>query len=121
MTMKVSEIRPYGKKIDLTVKALKKNEEREVSSKLDGSTHKVTEALVGDETGTVLLTLWDDTIAKVEEGKSYKVTNAYASFFKNSLRVNIGRFGTIEESPETVENANEKNNLSEKEFSGRQA
>jgi len=119
--MKVSEIRPYAKKIDLVVRAISKNGEREVSSRLDSSTHKVTEALVGDESGTVLLTLWDDAIAKVEEGKTYKLTNAYASFFKNSLRINLGRFGTAEENAESVENVNSENNLSEKEFSGNRA
>ncbi len=110
---KVSELGPYQKKVDLVVKAVKKNEEREVTSRLDGSKHKVTEALVGDESGSVFLTLWDDAIEKVQEEKIYKISNAYTSLFKDSLRVNIGRYGSLEESTEKVE-ANTKNNVSEK-------
>jgi len=115
--MKVEEVRPFAKKIELTVKVLEKRDEREVTSKLDNSTHKVAEALVADETGSVLLTLWNEAIEKVEVGKTYKISNAYTSLFKNSLRLNLGRFGIIEESKESIENPNKGNNLSEKELS----
>jgi replication factor A1 len=115
--MNVDELKPYSKKVELTVKILKLNEIREVQSKLDQATHKVTEALVGDSTGTVLLTLWDDTIAKVGEGNVYNIGNAYTSLFKSSLRLNLGRYGTLEESSETIETVKEDNNLSEKELS----
>lgn len=113
---KVEELRPFMKKVEMTVKCIELNEAREVTSKLDDSTHRVTEALVGDDTGTVLLTLWDDAIEKVEPNKSYKIMNGYTSLFKNSLRVNIGRYGQLQESEEAIE-ANTENNVSEKEFS----
>jgi replication factor A1 len=113
--MKISELRPFAKKVELTVKALSKNEIREVTSKLDNSTHKVTEVMVGDDSGTVLLTLWDDAIEKVEPGKSYKIANAFTSLFKNTLRLNLGRYGELSEAEEEVE-VNEQNNMSEKEL-----
>jgi replication factor A1 len=116
LMVKVAELRPFMKKVDLTVKCIEVNEPREVTSKLDNSTHKVTEALVGDDSGAVLLTLWDDAIQKVEPEKTYKITNGYTSLFKNSLRLNIGRYGQLEETEETIE-VNKENNLSEKEFS----
>lgn len=119
--MEIGSLRPFAKRVEVTAKVLKKNEVREVQSKLDNSTHKVTEALVGDSTGTILLTLWDDTIDKVEEGKTYKIANGYTSLFKNSLRLNIGRFGTLEEAEEGIEQVNEENNLSEKEFPHRRS
>ncbi len=115
--MNIGELRPYSKKVDLTARVVSKNEPREVTSKLDNSTHRVTEALVGDETGTVLLTLWDNAIDLVQAEKVYKISNAYTSLFKNSLRVNIGRYGKIEESKEKIGEINEKNNISEKELS----
>lgn len=110
--MKIEELKPYAKKVDVTVKALEKNEARDVTSKLDNTEHKVAEALVGDSTGTVLLTLWDDLIDKVEAGKSYKITNGYTSQFKNSLRLNVGRYGQLEESNEDVGEVNKENKLS---------
>ncbi|MBN2066901.1 MAG: hypothetical protein JW744_00355 [Candidatus Diapherotrites archaeon] len=116
--MKVDEIKPFGKKIDVLVKAVEKQEPREVVARLDNTTHRVSEALVGDETGCILLTLWDDTINQVEGGKTYQVTNGYSTTFKNSLRLNIGRYGKIGESTEEISKANKENNLSEKELSG---
>lgn len=116
--MQINELRPFAKKVDVVVKAVGKNEVREVSSKLDNSTHKVTEAKVGDATGTILLTLWDDMIDKVEEGKTYKISNGYTSLFQNKLRLNIGRYGTLEDSTDEI-TVDETNDMSEKEFERR--
>lgn len=110
----VAELRPFSKKVDLVVKVLEKNEVREVTSKLDNSQHKVTEALVGDATGTVLLTLWDDTIGKLEVGKSYAITNGYTSTFKDAIRLNIGRYGEFKEAEKEVGEVNSTNNISGK-------
>ncbi|PIN98498.1 MAG: hypothetical protein COT90_03930 [Candidatus Diapherotrites archaeon CG10_big_fil_rev_8_21_14_0_10_31_34] len=116
---KISELRPFQKKVELAVKVLEKNEVREVTSKLDNSNHKVTEALVGDESGIILLTLWDDMIDRVELEKTYKIANAYTSLFKNCLRLNIGRYGELTDSKEEVAEVNKENNVSEKEFEQR--
>lgn len=113
---KVAELRPFQKRVELIVKVVEKTEEREVTSRLDNTTHRVSEALVGDETGTILLTLWDDLIDKIEQDKVYKVTNGYTSLFKNTLRMNIGRYGTIEDSSEEIGEVNTDNNVSEKEI-----
>lgn len=114
--MKINELRPFQKKVDLALKIVKINEAREVSSKLDNSTHKVTEAVVGDDTGSVLLTLWDNSIDEVKENQTYNLENGYTSLFKNSLRLNVGRYGKLTESEEAIDSVNEENNLSNKEF-----
>lgn len=114
--MAIADLRPYAKKVDITAKVLEKNEIREVTSKLDNTSHKVTEVLVGDASGTVLLTLWDDMIENVEVGKTYSVKNGYTSMFKNSVRMNIGRYGTLEESKEEIAEINQENNISDKDF-----
>ena len=114
--MKISELKPYSKKVDVTVKVISKNEVREVTSKLDNSTHKVTEVVVGDDSGCILLTLWDETIDQLEIGKSYTITNGYTSQFRDSLRLNIGRYGEFAEAKEEVKDVNESVNISEKEF-----
>lgn len=114
--MKINELRPFQKKVDLPLKVVKIMEVREVSSKLDNSTHKVTEALVGDDTGSVLLTLWDEAIEQVKENQSYNLENGYTSLFKNTLRLNVGRYGKLTESEEDIGTVNEENNLSNKEF-----
>ncbi len=115
MQKNIEDLKPREKGLDVVFKVVDKGEPREVTSKLDGSTHKVSDVLVGDSTGTVILTLWDDKIDAVEEGKSYKLENGYTSLFKSSLRLNVGRYGKLESSDEDIE-VNTDNNVSEKEF-----
>jgi replication factor A1 len=117
--MKVKELKPYQKKLELIVKVLEKQEPREVMVSQDNSIHKVAEALVGDETASILLSLWDESVEKVEEGKTYRIENGYTTVFKNSIRLNTGKYGSIKESEEEIEKVDEENNLSEKELNNK--
>ncbi|MDD4049551.1 MAG: hypothetical protein PHX47_00915 [Candidatus ainarchaeum sp.] len=109
--MKVKDIKPFQKKISLLCKVISKTEIRKVVSRLDEIEHKVCEALIGDDTGVVYLTLWDLSIEKLEEGKVYSFENLYSSEFKKSLRLNLGRFGEFKEVSQEIE-VNNENNIS---------
>lgn len=113
---KVEGLNPRSRRITTTVKVVSKNPVREVTSRTDNSTHRVTEALVGDETGTVLLTLWDDSIEKAAEGSIYQITNGYVTLFKGSMRLNLGRYGTMEASEAKIDTVKTDNNLSDKQY-----
>lgn len=95
--MNVKDIKPFQKKISLVCKVVSKTELRKVVSRLDEVEHRVCEALIGDDTGTVYLTLWDNSIDVLLEGKVYSFENLYSSEFKKSLRLNLGRFGEFKE------------------------
>ncbi|MEM2093771.1 MAG: hypothetical protein QXI32_00555 [Candidatus Bathyarchaeia archaeon] len=114
--VKVEGLNPRSRRVNLTAKVVSMNPVREVVSRNDGSSHKVTEFLVGDETGTVLLTLWDADIEKIKEGDTIDIGNAYVSLFKGQMRLNIGRFGTISPSKVSLSKVNKENNLSEKTY-----
>ena len=113
--IKVESLNPRSRQVNITVKAVSKNPIRETVSRTDGSAHKVTEELVGDETGTVLLTLWDADIEKVNDGDVKNIGNGYVSLFKGSMRLNIGRFGTMDSSDAVIE-VKTDNNLSDKQY-----
>ena len=117
----VSDLRPGLRGINVKVKCLSKNEEREVVSKNTGDALRVTEALVGDQSGSILLTLWNDDIDKIELEKVYQLNNTYTSVFKGSLRLNIGRDGTSAEINEAIPEVNETNNLSDKIYEDRRS
>jgi len=117
---KVEELRPGLRGINVKVRCKTKNEEKEVISKQTGETLRVTEALIGDGTGSILLTLWNDDIDKMQTDHVYKVSNAYTTVFKTSLRLNIGKYGAFEEIQEDEPaEVNEENNLSKKEYQQR--
>jgi replication factor A1 len=114
---KVGELTPQSRAVNVTAKVVSKSEIREIPMGRDGSAHKVCDALVGDETGSVYLTLWDDNIEKVNEGDSVRVENGYVTLFKGNMRLNIGKYGKLEpaKEPLTVE-VNTENNVSSKTY-----
>ncbi|MFQ6053100.1 MAG: hypothetical protein ACE5OO_02565 [Candidatus Bathyarchaeia archaeon] len=114
--MKVGELRTYSRRVNLVGKIVEKGEERQVVSRSDGSSHRVAEALIGDETACVLLTLWDDDIDRFGVGDVIQISNGYANLFRGSLRLNIGRYGSAEKIDEEIEEVNTENNLSMKRY-----
>jgi len=114
--MKIEKLTPNSREVNTVVKVVSKSEVRNVTGR-DYSVHRVADALVGDETGCVILTLWDDNIDKVSEEATLRVTNGYVNLFRGNMRLNIGRYGSfeiLEESP--VKEVNTENNMSEKRY-----
>jgi len=115
--IKVGDLNSYSRRVYTVVKVMSKTEVREVTSRKDMSTHRVAEALVGDDSGSIYLTLWDDVLDEVEEGLIMNIKDAYVNLFRGSMRLNLGRYGsyeTLEEAP--FEDVNLDNNLSSKVF-----
>lgn len=111
--VKVETLTPRSREVNTIVKVVSKSEARSVSQ----DAHKVVDAMVGDETGSIILTLWDDTIEQVEEGATISVTNGYVNLFRGNMRLNIGRYGKLDILEETpIEDVNVENNLSEKRY-----
>ena len=114
---KVGELTPQSRAVNITAKVVSKTEIREIPMGRDGSAHKVCDALVGDETGVVYLTLWDDNIEKVNEGDTVRVENGYVTLFKGNIRLNIGKYGKLEPAKEPLAvEVNTENNVSSKAY-----
>ncbi len=113
---KINELRVGSRGINVKIRVLELFDPRDVLSRHTGERHTVREALVGDETGVILLTLWNENCEKVEIGKTYDLLNANTTVFRNSLRLGIGRKGKIVESSEEIPEdiVNTENNISEK-------
>ena len=93
----IDDLKPGLKSLNIIIKCISKNQERKVISKNNGKTSRVNEALVGDSTGCIYLTLWDDDIDKMEIDHIYKLKSVFTKLFMGSLRLNIGRFGSFKE------------------------
>ena len=118
--VKVGDLTQYSRSVNTVVKVISKTEPRDVTSRADQSAHKVCEALVADETGSVYMTLWDEKIDELVDDSVIKVTNGYINLFRGSMRLNLGRYGSyevLEEAP--FEDVNLENNLSSKVFEQR--
>jgi len=114
--VKVEKLTPNSKAVNTIVKVVSKGEVRNVTGR-DYSVRRVADALVGDETGCVYMTLWDDNIDKISEEATIRVTNGYVNLFRGNMRLNIGKYGSfqlLEESP--ITEVNTENNLSNKRY-----
>jgi len=115
--VKVGELTPNSRAVNVTAKVVSKGEVRSTTSGRDYSAHRVVDALVGDETGCVYLNLWDDNIDKVKEGDILKIKNGYVNLFRGNIRLNIGRYGSFEVVTEPIiKEVNTENNVSSKQY-----
>jgi replication factor A1 len=72
----------------------------------DGSEGKVANLVVGDETGRVRVTLWDERTEHVEEfdpGDCVEVVDGYVRERDGSLELHVGNRGTVVGVEETIE------------------
>ena len=114
--VKIEKLTPNSREVNTIVKVVSKSQVRNVTGR-DYSIRRVADALVGDETGCVYLTLWEDNIDKINEEATIRVTNGYVNLFRGNMRLNIGKYGSfeiLEESP--ITEVNTENNLSEKRY-----
>ena len=114
--VKVEKLTPNSREVNTIVKVVSKSQVRNVTGR-DYSIRRVADALVGDETGCVYLTLWEDNIDKINEEATVRITNGYVNLFRGNMRLNIGRYGSFElldESP--ITEVNTENNLSDKRY-----
>ncbi|QLH84584.1 single-stranded DNA binding protein [Halosimplex pelagicum] len=72
----------------------------------DGSEGKVSNLLLGDETGRVRVTMWDDRADRATEldpGTAVEVVDGYVREREGDLELHVGDHGAIDEIDETVE------------------
>ncbi len=113
--IKVSELSPNIRDINLLAKIIALGETREVTNRSTGEEHKVMDVLVADETAKVLYSAWNEQIDTIKEGETYQFLNAKTILFRGYIRLSLGRNGTIEESEEKIEETNDEVDMSEKE------
>ncbi len=113
--VKIEDLTPSSRGVNIVVKVVSKGEARDVTGR--GGQHRVADALVGDETGCIYLTLWDENIDQINEEETISITNGYVNLFRGNMRLNIGRYGSFEVLGEsTIEEVNTENNLSQKRY-----
>lgn len=93
--MKIKELRNGMRKIDLVAKVLEISEPREVVSKFDGRVYRVADAVIGDDTGTIKLSLWNEQIGRIKVNDMIKIENGYVRTFRGEKQLNVGRFGKL--------------------------
>ena len=92
--MDIKEIDKSSSDIEIEAKIAEIGEVRNVNTRFGQK--EVCTFVVEDDTGKINLSVWGDDIAKLEEGKTVKVSGAYVTEWQNKLQLNIPKSGTLE-------------------------
>jgi len=67
----VADLKPFMKNVCIVFKVSSLGDTQEFISKKDGMRHRLREVVVGDASGAIVLTVWDDTIDEIEQNMVY--------------------------------------------------
>ncbi|HHV24988.1 MAG: OB-fold nucleic acid binding domain-containing protein [Methanosarcina sp.] len=106
-SQKIKDVKDGMGDLNLTGKVLEISEIRTFQRK-DGSCGKVGNLLLGDETGTLRVTLWDDKtefLNQIEYGDTAELINAYAreNAFTQKIELQVGNRSVIRKSEKKIE------------------
>jgi replication factor A1 len=96
--MKVSELKPGMRRVDITAKIQEISPAREVTTRR-GEQSRVATAVVSDDSGTVKLNLWNEQIDQVKPNDTVTIENGYVDSFRGETQLNVGRYGKLTVQP----------------------
>ena len=76
----------------------------------------VCEGLVGDETGTVIMSFWNDEIEVAQNDVVLNLKDARANLVRGYMRISLGKKGSMSVSETSLESIKESINLSDLEY-----
>lgn len=91
--VRVSDIRPDMRNIELTGRISRMGDKREVETKFGPA--KFAAAILEDDTGSVRLNLWRWQVDTVREGDTIRIINAFVKTFEGQMELNVGGDGKI--------------------------
>ncbi len=92
--MKIENLRVGMKKVNVIAKVLETSEPAKVHTQFRDNA-LVSNAWIGDETGKIMLCLWDQQVNAVSVGDCIEVKNAHVAMFKAEKQLRLGKNGTI--------------------------
>lgn len=113
--IKINELSPNIRDINLVAKIVELGEVREVTSRNSGEQHQVMDILIGDDSGVVYFSAWNEQIEEIKNEETYQFRSAKTILFQKNIRLSLGKQGTIKDSEEKIEAVEETNNISAEE------
>ena len=113
--VRIAELVPNIRNISLLAKIIELGDTRFVTNRKTGEEHQVRDVLIGDESGVVFLSAWNEIIDQLKAGSTYELSNVKTILFRRRIRVSFGKKGSIKESEKQIATVNMENNVSEKE------
>jgi len=90
---KIAELGPGEDGLNVRGRILEAGDPRVVETR--GGLRTLSEAVIGDETGRVKLTLWGNHAGTVKAGETVEVQNAFTTVYRGRVQLNVGSRGSI--------------------------
>ena len=91
--MNISDLKPGTGNVELEAEVVSKDSEREINKY--GRKLRVANFTVKDETGSIILVLWNEQIDQVKEGNRIKIENGYVNEWQGTPQLTLGKFGKL--------------------------
>jgi len=92
--LNVSELKPRSAVPEIVLEIVSKGEARSFAN--ERGSGKVCSAAAKDETGEeISISLWNEQIDQVAEGKKIKIENGWCSEFQGNKQVSTGKLGKL--------------------------
>jgi replication factor A1 len=92
--LNINELKPGMDNVNIKVKVLNTSEPKKIITGT-GIKHDILEADVENDTGSIMLVLWNEKILPIKAGDTLQLENGFVSSFKGKWRINIGKYGNI--------------------------
>lgn len=92
---KIMDLKPEMNNLQVVVRVIEADEPKVINTRIGQRT--ISEAIVGDETGRVKLTLWGKAAGSLREGQAVEIKGAWTTTFRGDVQLNIGGRGNITE------------------------
>ncbi len=93
MEKKISDLRPGEDGVNVKGRVLEVGEPRDVETR--SGLRTLSEAVIGDETGRIKLTLWGEHAGSLSVGQVIEVQNGFTTAFRGKVQLNVGQRGAI--------------------------
>jgi replication factor A1 len=100
---KIQDLRVGMKKISINAEVLETAQPSKVHTQFRDNA-MVSNAVIGDDSGTVLLCLWDQQVGSVHVGDFIEVKNAHVAMFKGEKQLRLGKNGSVTVLEKPLEN-----------------
>ncbi len=92
---KVMDLKPEMNNLDVVVRVIEAEGPKTINTR--AGTRTISEAVVGDETGRVKLTLWGKAAGTVQEDQVVEIKGAWTTTYRGDVQLNIGGTGNVNE------------------------
>ncbi|MCE4619957.1 MAG: OB-fold nucleic acid binding domain-containing protein [Desulfurococcales archaeon] len=92
---KISSLKEGEDNVNVRVRVIKTMEPKVIETRKGPRT--ISEAIVGDETGRIKLTLWGKHAGSLKEGQAVEVSGAWTTSYRGEVQLNVGYKGEVKE------------------------